>query len=404
MSGVGTLREALGTQSFEFGGNDRTVFGCGVVEQVGKLARPLAPRALLVTDPGIRAAGLADRVVDALADAHVEVEVFSGVRPNPSTEDIEVGSAQVRAAEAGTIVALGGGSVLDAAKAIALHATNGGDVIGLASNRPKASALPLVAVPTTAGTGAETNAFGVITDPLAGRKFYVGHPSALPRVSLLDPELTVGLPPAGTAAVGIDALTHALESLMSRRANPYAQCLTLEAIQNIVAHLERAVTEGADMEARSHMLLASHLAGLAMRTTGLGIAHAIAHPLGARLDAVHGVALASVLPAVLAFNLPVSRPVLAGAARMVAPMLGLERSDIDDGTAIAAFIDTVRELVVSTLGPLSPSDLGCHGDVVATVVDDALADPVLANTPRMPERHELVALLTSSSGSGALGE
>src|SRR5258708_15994901 len=157
----------------------------------------------------------------------------------------------------------------------------------------------MVGVPTTAGTGAETNAFGVVTDRQTHRKFYVGHASSMPAAAILDPELTVGLPPAATAATGMDALVHALESGMSWRANRWSEGIALQAIRMISAHLPRAFADGTDREARSQMLLASHLAGVAMASTGLGVCHAIGHSLGTRFDIAHGVALTLVLPQVL---------------------------------------------------------------------------------------------------------
>ena len=159
-----------------------------------------------------------------------------------------------------------------------------------------------MAVPTTAGTGAETNAFGVVTDPQTRRKFYVGHASTLPAAAVLDPGLTVGLPPPATAATGMDALTHALESYLSVRANPWSDGIALQVIRMIAVHLPRAHADGQDLAARSQMLLAAHMAGIAMASTGLGLCHAVGRALGGRFDIAHGVALTAALPPVLRFN------------------------------------------------------------------------------------------------------
>ncbi len=177
------------------------------------------------------------------------------------------------------MVPVGGGSSMDAAKVISLHAANGGDVLALGYHRDDvAPGRPLVAVPTTAGTGAETNAYGVITDEAAGRKDYVGHPSVLPAWTVLDPALTVGLPPAATAATGIDAMTHAIESLLSANGNPFAEALALRVIRMVGTWLPRAVADGGDLEARSQLLMASHLAGIGQASgTGVG-ARACARP------------------------------------------------------------------------------------------------------------------------------
>ena len=162
--------------------------------------------------------------------------------------------------------------------------------------------LPLVAVPTTAGTGAETNTFGVITDEAAGRKDYVGHPSLLPLWTILDPALTVGLPPAATAATGVDAMTHAIESLLSRNPNPFAEAMALQVIRTAGEWLPRAVADGSNLEARSQLLLASHLAGVGQASgTGVGLVHALGHAIGTRGRLPHGLALAVIEPEVLEF-------------------------------------------------------------------------------------------------------
>ena len=202
-------------------------------------------------------------------------------------------------------MAVGGGSPIDAAKGIALAAVNPqrGRELDYRSDFA-APALPLIAVPTTAGTGAETNAFGVVTDEAARRKFYVGHASTMPAAAILDPDLTIGLPPGATAATGMDALTHAVESYLSVRANPWSAGLALQVIGMVGEFLPRAVADGSDREARGQMLLAAHMAGVAMASTGLGACHAIGHALGGRFDVPHGVALTMVLPQVLSFSLP----------------------------------------------------------------------------------------------------
>jgi alcohol dehydrogenase len=323
--------------------------------------------------------------------------VFAGVRANPTTEDVAAGAAEVTALAAGgtavTLVAVGGGSVIDAAKGIALAAVNPqrGRALDYRGTfaRP---ALPLVAVPTTAGTGAETNAFGVVTDAAAGRKFYVGHASTLPAAAILDPDLTLGLPPAGTAATGMDALTHALESYLSVRANPWADGIALQVIRMVSAYLPRAVANGADREARCQMLLAAHLAGAAMASTGLGLCHAIGHSLGSRFGIAHGVALSLVLPQVLRFNLAACQDRLAevafalGAGDTAAGQAGNAEAAI---TAVTALRDGL-----GLAGALAGFGIGA-GDY-AQISADALDDEVLANTPRMPDAANITAILAEA--------
>ncbi|HYM84095.1 MAG TPA: iron-containing alcohol dehydrogenase, partial [Candidatus Dormibacteraeota bacterium] len=296
---------------------DRVRFGLGAIADLPALvAEAGGSRAFIVTDPGVVASGVAARVVDVLRAGGIEPGLFDGVEPNPGTSTIDRGSAALVAhgLDGTVVVAVGGGSAMDTAKAVSLHASNrptglwdlGYDDPALTAGRP------IVAVPTTAGTGAETNSFGVITDEAAGRKSYIGHPSLLPVATILDPELTVGLPAGPTAATGIDAMTHSLESLLSRNPNPFAEALALQVIRTVAAYLPRAVEDGRDLEARSQLLFASHLAGVGQASgTGVGLVHAIGHALGTRGHLPHGTALAAVLPEVLEYDIPVRSRELA---------------------------------------------------------------------------------------------
>jgi alcohol dehydrogenase len=273
--------------------------------------------AMIVTDAGLAATPVIEAVTGVLAEAGLPVHAFTSVHPNPTTDDIAAGAEAVRElGERVALVAVGGGSPIDAAKGIAIAAVNPGfrgRELDYRNEFP-APALPIVAVPTTAGTGAETNAFGVVTDPVAHRKFYVGHASSMPVAAIADPELTLGLPSSVTAATGMDALTHALESYLSLRPNPWSDGIALQVIRMIAANLPRACADGADLEARWRMMLAAHMAGVAMANTGLGICHAIGHSLGGRWNIAHGVTLTVILPDVLRFNLPVRTERIAGIA------------------------------------------------------------------------------------------
>jgi alcohol dehydrogenase class IV len=346
------------------------VLGEGAIAELPGLVERLGGRAaFVVTDAGLVAAGVAGRVAGALRTAGVATELYDGIGPNPSLADVAAGAAALRAFGPAVVVALGGGSSIDAAKGVALAA----------------GAPPIVAVPTTGGTGAETNGFGVIEDPAAGRKVYVGDATTTPRCAVLDPGLALSAPPQVTAACGVDALAHAIESLQARTANPYAAALALEAVRLITTHLPRAVRDGQDAEARAAMLLAAHLAALAFATTGLGTAHAIGHALSARHGTVHGVALAAVLPAVVRLN-ALERPeasaritVAAGWAGGAAGLSG----------AVAAF---QREVGLRPgLG-----ELRIPWDDLDAIASAALEDAVVRNAPRVPSREELLALLRAS--------
>jgi alcohol dehydrogenase len=369
-------------------------FGCGATDTLPATIAALgADRVLLVTDAGVARAGIAVALDARLRDAGLTTATFDGIAPNPSTATLDAGAETARAFAPGVIVAVGGGSVIDSAKGIALMAVNDGPASSFDYRNEQVHAgVPIVAVPTTAGTGAETNGFGVIDNHETGRKFYVGHASTTPRAVILDPELTLGLPPQGTAATGMDVLTHALESLSSRRANAYAHGMNLQVVHMVFCYLPRAVEDGSDLEARSQLLLAAHMAGLAFATTGLGMGHAIAHALSARLGAPHGVALSVLLEDVLSFNMPVCCDTYA----RVAWAAGVDGGRGDDGGDAAALVAAVRDLSHSLDMPHGLGELGLVESAIPQIVEDALTDEVMANTPRMPSHEDLTALLLAT--------
>jgi alcohol dehydrogenase class IV len=296
-------------------------------------------------------------------------------------------------------VPVGGGSSMDSAKVIALHAANGGEVLALGYHRDDvAPGGPLIAVPTTAGTGAETNTYGVITDEAAGRKDYVGHPTLLPVATILDPGLTVGLPPAATAATGVDAMTHSLESLLSANPNPFAEAMAVDVIATVGQWLPRAVDDGTDLEARSRMLMASHLAGVGQASgTGVGLVHALGHALGTRGRLAHGLALAAVLPEVLAFYAE-SPGLRDRELARVGVALRAASATEPDVSAAAAAIGAVRRLL-GELG-LRPGlrSLGFDHATLEVVAQDAIDDAAIRNSPRLPTLAEARSILVSVSG------
>jgi len=370
-------------------------FGAGVVGRLPGLLRAAGGHAaVVVTDAALAATPVVASVTGVLEATGMPVTVFRGVHPNPTTGDLAAGAeVAARASPGVALVAVGGGSAIDAAKGIALAAVNpqrGRDLDY--RGRFASPALPIVAVPTTAGTGAETNAFGVVTDPGSRRKFYVGHASTLPAAAVLDPVLTVGLPPPATAATGMDALTHALESYLSVRANPWSDGIALQVIRMIAVHLPRAHADGQDLEARSQMLLAAHMAGIAMATTGLGLCHAVGHALGGRFGIAHGVALTAVLPQVLRFN----APACAGRLAEVAAALGAVDAARDSAWNAGAAIEAVAGLAGRLGMPRCVADLGISRADFDQIAADALDDEVLANTPRPPGAADIRAILLAS--------
>ena len=386
-------------------------FGAGVVRRLPEaVAGTGAPLAVVVTDAGLAATGLPDRISGLLSAAGLPATVFDGVHANPTTGDLAAGADAVRAAAGlegpggaepfgpperpvACLVAVGGGSPIDAAKGIAVAAVNPQRGRDLDYRSEFAAApLPIVAVPTTAGTGAETNAFGVVTDTGAARKFYVGSAATRPAVALLDPELTTGLPPRPTAATGLDALTHAVESYLSIRPNPVSDGLALQVAATVGSYLPRAVADGADREARAQLLLAAHLAGTGMARTGLGLCHAIGHAIGGRFNVPHGEALSLVLPGVLRFNTAVRKDRIAD----LAFPLGAGRTGRSAAWNAAAAVEAVTALI-ATLGlGLLPAGTALTEADFPQLAADALDDEVLANTPRQPAAADITSLLADA--------
>jgi alcohol dehydrogenase class IV len=392
---------ALSDRTLDLLVRDRVRFGRGTIAELPALVREVGgpgARAFIVSDPGVVASGVTGTVAAILAAAGVQTGQFGAVEPNPGTTVVERGGAALRAfgTDETVVVPVGGGSSMDTAKAMSLFAVNavraadlGYDDLSLVPGRP------LIAVPTTAGTGAENNSFGVITDETAGRKAYIGHPSLLPRACVLDPELTLGLPPAATAATGIDALTHSLESLLSRNPNPFAEAIALAVIRTVGEWLPRAVADGSDIEARSQMLMAAHLAGLGQASgTGVGLVHAIGHAIGARGRLPHGTALATILPEVLAFDIPIRSRELA----LVGVALGVAAPGDPPEDAAQAAVDGVLALLDAVGQRRTLRELGIGDALVPVIVRDALDDPAIANTPRMPNADEARAILAAVAG------
>src|SRR5579859_3010020 len=402
-------------------------FGVGAIEKLPAIVRATgAHHVVVITDEALAAGPIVATVTDILLDAGLPSHVFDGVHPDPTTADLAAGAAAVAtaaavaataeaaAAVAATLkaspsapagpafagpsfasrvvlVAVGGGSPIDAAKGIALAAVNPERGRDLDCRRDFAvPGLPIVAVPTTAGPGAETSSSGAVTDEATHERFYTGDASTRPAAAVLDPALTVGLSPAATAATGMDALTHALESYLSLRPNPWSDGLALQAVRMIAADLPRAVRDGTDLEARSQLLLAAHLAGAAMASAGLGVCHAIGHSLVGRWNITHGVALSMLLPGVLRFNLPVRARRLAD----LAFALGAGDSHSSEDRNAAAAVDAVAALRDGIGLTAVLADFGITEADYAQIAADALADEVLRTTPRPPVRADIDGLLS----------
>lgn len=328
--------------------------------------------ALIVTDKNLAASGVLDPIIEGLKAANLRVEVFDGVEPNPTDQNVEAGAEMLRELGDACVIPIGGGSSMDCGKSVALLAENGTSVQEMQASVPAPATAPVIAVPTTAGTGSETNNACVITNTTLGRKTYVLHPSITPAFAVLDPDLTVGLPTYPTATCGYDVLTHAVEAFVSNRANAYSDSIALEAIRKVAGNLRNAVKDGSDIEARSQMLLGSAMAAMAFNVAGLGSVHGTGHAISARLNAAHGQTLATMLPHVMEFNMPEREEKYIEVAKILAP----------NGPATGTgAIDAAIQLRADIGIDKSIRDLGGEDDLLATLVEDAVADPVNFSNP-----------------------
>jgi alcohol dehydrogenase len=329
----------------------RAQFGRGVARsRLGAEARGLGvggeaaiERVLLVADPGLRSAGVCDPLLESLAAAGLSTEVFDHVQGNPRDVHCVEGAELGRSIGADVLLGVGGGSALDTAKCIALLITNGGhprdwEDFGTLQRAP----LPVVAVPTTAGTGSEVSPSAIITDTERRKKMNLFDPRICPRVALVDPDLTLSMPPGLTAATGMDALSHAVDSLHCALANPASDAMALEGARLVALHLRRAVAGGADVEARCGMMQASLTAGLAVGITDVSGCHCLAESIGAVYDHPHGVCCAATMPAIMEFNLP--DPATAERYARLAVAFGIATDGVLTETAARLAIDYVAGL------------------------------------------------------------
>jgi alcohol dehydrogenase class IV len=381
---------------FEFATAGRIVFGNGVVDRIGEIVRSFGQHALVVTGRDPDRAG---RLLASLQAGGKNAVTFS-VAGEPDLATVERGVALAKAGQCDFVVAFGGGSVMDAAKAIAAMLTNVGElldyveVIGRGKALTQASA-PLIAIPTTAGTGSEVTRNAVLASPEHKVKVSLRSSLMLPRVAVIDPELTYALPPALTASTGLDALTQLLEPYVCRRANPLTDALCMDGIQRVARSLRTAFLNGHDARAREDMALASLYGGLALANAGLGAVHGFAGPIGGMFPAPHGAVCAALLPHVMAANLRALRErepgssVLRRYEQMAQVLTGNAGASADDG------VDWVRQLVTDLLIPRLGS-YGLKPEHASEVVAKAAAASSMKANPITLVEKELVTTLRAA--------
>jgi alcohol dehydrogenase class IV len=356
------------------------IFGIGTLTEVGSAVRRVGGRRpLLVSDPGVLAAGWVDRALPYLSDVRVEWRLWHDLTPNP--KDVEVQAAVESYAESGcdALLAIGGGSCIDLAKAVAIVSGNGGQILDYEGiDRATSLIPPMVMVPTTGGSGSDVSQFCVITDTLRRVKLTIGGRALVPEISLTDPELLTTMSAELTAYTGIDALSHAVESLVSEACDFLSKGLASAAIEGIVEHLPVAVEDPLDLTAREGMARASLQAGMAFTNALLGATHAIAHQIGGALDLPHGLLNAILLPHVMRFNAESHADRYVDVARA----LGIATDGIGAMTAAERGIERVEELSRAFGIPTRLRDVGIDPADFDTFARNALRDAYIATNPR----------------------
>ncbi len=375
---------------FTFNLKTKIVFGQPVKTTLpAELSALGAKRVLLVSDPGLEKLGLVADLITALTAENIRVTPFTQVTSNPTTEEVAAGLALAQAEKVTAVVALGGGSPIDVAKGIAMLFANGGSYAdyqwgGKAITQRSA---PLIAIPTTAGTGSEVSKVAVIVDPTNSFKKGVLSPLMFPHVALADPELTVGLPPHLTAATGMDAFIHALEAYVGQRANPFTDQFALAALRAAYEYLPRAVADGTDLPARQQMMLAALWGGIAMDHGGLGLVHSLSGPLSGYGHLHHGLSNALILPYVLRFNTTAIAP---ERLRTLKDIFGLAESQGADD-----LYKRVKNFVQGLGLPTTLTEIDIHlsDENRRSLAAETLRMVLIKNNPRTTAENDCVQLL-----------
>lgn len=382
---------------FTFQTTPNVLFEAGASKKLPDIVASFgARRVLLITDRGVRAAGLTRAAEAALAAAGVAVDVYDEVVADPPSTVIEAAARRARELGTDLVLSIGGGSALDTAKLVAYLAESDEPLdaiygVGLA----KGDRLPLILVPTTAGTGSEVTPISIVTTPTSEKKGVVA-PRLLPDWAVLDPELTLGLPAPVTAATGIDAMVHAIEAFTSKsRKNPISDQLAKQALALLAANVRTACSDGGNLEARSGMLLGSMLAGMAFANAPVAAVHALAYPVGALFHVPHGLSNALVLMGVMRFNLGHAEALYAE----LAPIIDPEAAGLPTAEAAARFVEGLAAICRDCKVPASLSEVGVKSDDLPRMATDAMKQTrLLVNNPREVTYDDAYAIYAAALG------
>jgi len=369
----------------------RISFGVDALAELPDEIRALeGSSVLLVSDPGLVAAGVVDRVVALLRENGFEPAVFTDVEPEPDAKGVMAAAELARSSGTDVIVGVGGGSALDTAKSAALMARNPGhirDFVGL--NMPSEPGIPVIALPTTAGTGSECAIWAVISEKERHDKYGVGGRNMTATVALCDPVLTVTLPARQTVGTGADALAHALESYVNTATQPISEALSEKAMELIAGSFRTAVFNGKDLEARSNMMIAATMAACAFAPTRLGLAHAMAMPLGALAKIPHGDVIAILLPEVMRYNVVAAQPKFAEIARI----FGVDTRDLSLRAAADAGVEAVSVLLSDIGAPAKLSAYGVTESDLEELAEESMKSGNVVVNPRPARAEDLVEIM-----------
>ncbi|WP_186446669.1 iron-containing alcohol dehydrogenase family protein [Neobacillus bataviensis] len=349
-------------------------------------------RVFIATDEGLVKAGLIKTITANLIENEIESVIFSEVEPNPQVETIMRGAAQYTQKSCDMILAIGGGSAMDFAKAVGVAVTHSGHILDYRrGEKPITHPIPLLfAIPTTVGTGSEVTAVAIVTDPEVGRKYAVSSPYLIPKIAFIDPLMTVTLPKHHVSATALDALVHAIEAYTVVRAAPISDGLALQAIRMIREYLPASYSHPDNLEARAQIQLASTMAGMAFSLVGLGLVHSCSHPMSAVYHVPHGVANAILLPYVIQHNLISNIKKYADIARIFQPELVLK----NDQTAADELVGLLESFIASVDIPKDFSYLGIEvtDKVIDRLANDAMADGTIPSNPRKVYKEDVVKI------------
>lgn len=370
----------------------KIIYGQGTVKQIGEETKKYGKKIMIVTGKSSsKKTGALDKVIDSLKMENLQYVIFDKVESDPSVDTVELGTSIAKEEKIDVIVALGGGSPLDAAKGISIMLTNSGSIVDYEKKQPEIPGVPVVAVPTTAGTGSEVSKFIVITDTRRKVKMLIGGEALIPKVAILDGELTLMVPPDVTAATGMDALTHAIEAYISKKAQPATGVQALSAIKLISENLAKAVQNGENMDARNNMLFAQMQAGLAFSNASVALVHAMSRPLGAYFGVPHGLANAILLPRVMEYN----RAACAEKFKDIAETMGENTSGLSIREASNLAVKAVKELYAETGLPVKLRDVGVKEEMIETLAKDAIKSGSALVNPRKASLEDLIDIYKS---------